>query len=707
VDVKRYPSGSLYVEALQNPGICFREPILQSSKPDVDKLGRPRPISGNFASVFSVTSSVDAKRYAIKCFTRYVADQEKRYQAISQHLSTVTQNWKVGFEYQPGGIRIEGSLYPVLKMDWVTGSSLSSWLDNNIHNRQAILEISAKFADVISSLEQSGIAHGDLQHGNLLVTQDKSLRLVDYDGMFVPSLNGLGATEQGHRNYQSPSRTNEFDSAIDRFSAWIIYMSLVALAAHPSLWTELREQGGEYLLLSEEDFKNPAASARFPALLNSPTSEVRGLAQKVLELTSVPVEAVPRLEPVSSVLAATVADATLTAPRISEAQAVHPSWMASHLTTRSALDPITFNDRTFMLNLFARILPVLSIALGTLAILGASTTSMTLAFFGIVMLICIAGLQVSYKRRPEVVRKQPVATQLSELSTLIKAAEKETTKVSTANSSFEAQDANRKLAEKSEKDKCYKRQRAGSSAVDVSMQSRLHQLALEKAKLAKSRQSELDQALQNLRNEHIQQSLARIHLSTVKLEGFGPKLWSNLRDVGVTTAADFIGVRYQTNGQSKIAFIVLKSGGAVRVPGVAQIKATRLEAWRMSKAAAAERNAPTQLRSPIKTAITSRYSNLEGQLSTAEQKVQADAQIKKADLGRALQSELSRLAERERENNSAAALARVSYARQKAAAQSKLASLRPRHESASFEAAAYSGITFVRFLGFAVAGRRT
>lgn len=695
----------MYVEALQHPEICFRDPDLQKSTPDLDNLHRPRPISGNFASVFSVTSSLDARRYAIKCFTRPAEDQDLRYRAISEHLSSITQTWKVGFEYQPEGIRVEGALYPALKMDWVTGTGLSSWIDKNIRSRQAILEISTKFADVISCLEEDGIAHGDLQHGNLLVTADKTLRLVDYDGMFVPALTGMSAAERGHRNYQSPSRGNEFDEKIDRFSAWTIYMSLVALAEQPDLWTQLREQGGEYLLLSEEDFKDPSASARFPALLNSPTSDVRGLAQRVLELASMPISTLPRLQPVSPVLTATRLDVTYARSEKEHAQAAHPNWMASHLAPHSSLDPVEFVGRSFAMTIFARILPFLATILSILAVIGGYAASAAATFLMCVVSTCGIALQVLFRRRPEVARKQPARDELHELAALIKDAQKEADKTEADTAKFEASDLRRQNAEKAERDRYHTVQRNASAEADRIMRSQLQKLASEKSQLIRSRQSELDQYLTKIRNEHIDYTLERIPLSNVKLEGFGPKLWANLRDVGVATAADFTGVRFHTSGQSKVAFIVLKSGREVRVPGVAQVKATRLETWRISQVARAEQSAPAQLPSLARDRINTRYSNLERDIAAAEQKAQTNAQVKKVDLGRVLALELSRLADRQRENNAAAALARVSCAQRKASANAKLSTLRPRYEAAKFECAAYSGITFITFLRYSVVGR--
>jgi thiamine kinase-like enzyme len=37
------------------------------------------------------------------------------------------------------------------------------------------------------ALNRAGVAHGDLQHGNILVANGKP-KLIDYDGMYVPAL---------------------------------------------------------------------------------------------------------------------------------------------------------------------------------------------------------------------------------------------------------------------------------------------------------------------------------------------------------------------------------------------------------------------------------------------------------------------------------------------------------------------------------------
>lgn len=301
VPQRPFPSGAAYAEALQHTQLCFQHPELKGAQPELTKLGLPRAISGAFASVLSLTSATSGRRYAVKCFTRYVPDQERRYEAISARLARLdqaelSQPWNLGFDYLPDAITVGQERYPVLKMEWIEAVTLSSWLDDNHADRFAVGRLADRFAALTSDLSQHEIAHGDLQHGNLLVAGDDTLRLVDYDGMYVPALSGLGGTERGHRNYQSPLRGNDdFGVALDRFSSWVIFMSLKAIATDPALWNRLHEPSGEFLLLTEEDFKSPGGSTGLQTLLAHPDQAVSGLADRVRSLAFQPLDLLPPL----------------------------------------------------------------------------------------------------------------------------------------------------------------------------------------------------------------------------------------------------------------------------------------------------------------------------------------------------------------------------------------------------------------------------
>jgi hypothetical protein len=137
---------------------------------------------------------------------------------------------------------IQGTRCPVLKMEWVEASSLISFIEGNLRDLPSLARLAESFATMTSELAEVSIVHGDLQHGNLLVTPSGELKLIDYDGMFVPGLAPLGACEIGHANYQSPAKTmSTWGPYLDHFSAWINYGSLLALSFDPGLWQLLRE----------------------------------------------------------------------------------------------------------------------------------------------------------------------------------------------------------------------------------------------------------------------------------------------------------------------------------------------------------------------------------------------------------------------------------------------------------------------------------
>ncbi len=133
-------------------------------------------------------------------------------------------------------LKVKGVWYPILKMEWINGESLSTYIEKNLTNPAAIQSLSQKFIELAKNLEQNSIAHGDLQHGNIIVVGEE-IKLVDYDGMYVPGLDGMLSNEIGHPNYQHPIRSEkDFGPYLDRFSEWIIYLSLKAISLDPSLW---------------------------------------------------------------------------------------------------------------------------------------------------------------------------------------------------------------------------------------------------------------------------------------------------------------------------------------------------------------------------------------------------------------------------------------------------------------------------------------
>ena len=90
-------------------------------------------------------------------------------------------------------------------MDWVEGDTLGIWLDKNFNNPRALEKARTDFVAIARFLEREGIAHGDIQNGNVMVA-DGEIKLIDYDGMFVPGMHPGNGSETGHRHFQHPGR---------------------------------------------------------------------------------------------------------------------------------------------------------------------------------------------------------------------------------------------------------------------------------------------------------------------------------------------------------------------------------------------------------------------------------------------------------------------------------------------------------------------
>src|SRR5882724_2006500 len=226
---KYWPSARHFNEAIQCPGVCFSDQTLRATEPAVDRLGMPLVTSGQFAYVYKLKSTNGAGDFAVRCFRGYLGDRDQRYRAIQQHLSSFPLLALSGFTYEPEGILVGGNRYPILFMNWIEGPTLDIYVEEMLGRGEVLLHLAAEWLKLVAALRQARVAHGDLQHGNIILERGK-LRLVDHDGIFVPEMTGWSASELGHQHYQHPRRDALlFDCSLDNFSALVIYVSLLAL----------------------------------------------------------------------------------------------------------------------------------------------------------------------------------------------------------------------------------------------------------------------------------------------------------------------------------------------------------------------------------------------------------------------------------------------------------------------------------------------
>jgi hypothetical protein len=254
----QWPTSGDYNAAIQSPLICFSDPDLKATTPALDRLGMPFVTSGQFAYVFKLNTTNGGKARAVRCFRGFLGDREERYRWIGDHLNKVSAQYFADFEYDPEGILVGGRRFPILVMEWIDGLPLDVYLPKVLGNQDVLKFLADLWLKVLTSIRDGGMAHGDLQHGNIIVDASNMLKLVDLDGMFVPGLAGRQSAEMGHRHYQHPGRTaSHFDSRLDNFAGLVIYLGLLALAKAPELWTEFHD---ENLIFTDRDFKDPNGS---------------------------------------------------------------------------------------------------------------------------------------------------------------------------------------------------------------------------------------------------------------------------------------------------------------------------------------------------------------------------------------------------------------------------------------------------------------
>ncbi len=288
-----------YTSAISHPKDCFLDKELQAGQSAIELMGQPQPITGRFAGVFKIKSN--GKLYAVKCFLILPTDQAERYEAIHNHLRRVKLSYFREFDFQQSGITVNGSPYPIVKMDWLSGDTLGTWFDNHLAESSQLQNCAGQFLTMIRALRRHDIAHGDLQHGNIMVVNNE-LRLIDFDGMFVPALVGRSAAEVGMSQYQHPSREKaHFGPYLDNVSGWVIYLALLGQSADPDLRRRLfgpNNRQLECLIFQKEDLQHPGDSNAFAELKKSSHRDVRHLAAEFCRLlaSKQPIETFPSID---------------------------------------------------------------------------------------------------------------------------------------------------------------------------------------------------------------------------------------------------------------------------------------------------------------------------------------------------------------------------------------------------------------------------
>ena len=263
----QYPLISEYVKAIQDAGDNLEQ--LAYLTPVLDNHGEPYRSSGAFAVVFKMQDKRTGKYYALKCFTEEQEGRAEAYRQIADELDLLDSPYITSVKYMEKELFVDSQCeedeFPVLLMDWVDGETMEAYIAANYQNQSAMSKLCYRFGKMAAWLRTQSFAHGDIKPDNIIVRPDGSLTLVDYDGMFVPSMKGSQSPTVGTKNFCHPLRTvDDFDETIDDFSLASIALSLKAISMNSTL---LDTYGAsDRLLFSENDYRNPSNSKVISAL---------------------------------------------------------------------------------------------------------------------------------------------------------------------------------------------------------------------------------------------------------------------------------------------------------------------------------------------------------------------------------------------------------------------------------------------------------
>lgn len=615
-----WPTPSDYQEAVQNPRLNFRDAELCRALPELNGLGLPRPVSGGFASVYRLHT--EDRDWAVRCFLKDVPNQQQRYQAIHAHLSQARLPYFVESTYLPDGIRVMGRWYPAQKMAWVRGEPLDVHLMRHLGDRPYLEGLANRWLALSDGLRHAGIAHGDLQHGNILVASGQ-FQLIDYDGMFVPALQGQTSHELGHRHYQSPLRDAiQFDGALDDFSVWVIFLSILAFARLPASWTK-SGAGDDRLLFCDRDFTDAADSPAFSLLDQLADPALRKLARTFRESLPGGPDGPPRWPTADRPM-----DAYLPRPDPEKMPAASeragwPDWLRDHLDP--SLQPIQFDRPRMAARIGVGAVGAVEVGAGVIALQGALTPPALFAVLVTLNTYALLAFAWGFYRAPQANARRTVRAELRKRRRDLQQAEGKIAALARQRSKVLRQIADRREASARAEQQIAHR-------LDADVQKQMtrfghveDRLRFSLKEIAGAEARALALALEELRAQRIREGLLQHKLLPGRVHGVGPKLVLQLQVQGVRSARD---VNYER---------------LLRSPGVGPVRAAALATWRAKLERELWASLPATLDAPAVERLNAQFGRQRAQVERDQTKARADHE-------RTLAALQSRDAQRRQEN---------------------------------------------------------
>ena len=264
----QYPLLSEYVSAITHASENLDQ--LKHLEVVQDEHGEPYRSSGAFAVVFKMRDPRTGQLYALKCFTEEQEGRAEAYRKLEEELEVAGTTYFTSMRYYERELFVDSSVsseseFPVLLMDWVEGSTMELYIREHYRDSYAMEMLCYRFCRLAAYLRSQPFAHGDVKPDNIMVSDTGTLTLIDYDGMFVPSMQGESSPTLGTEEFRHPLRTPElFDATIDDFALASIALSLRAIA----LDSQLLDLYGapDRLLFSASDYRDLAQSKVMQAI---------------------------------------------------------------------------------------------------------------------------------------------------------------------------------------------------------------------------------------------------------------------------------------------------------------------------------------------------------------------------------------------------------------------------------------------------------
>ncbi len=285
LSVLRWPTKDEYDVAVQQWQSTILDPDVRGGTLAQDAMG-----ISSFGGANLYVALYKIGDWMIRCFcsnppNATPPDIVERYHAIDRfcrgRASTMTALLPSLLVEQ--GIKVGERIMPFVKMPFLSGTPpLGEFIADHYTEKPLMLQLRDAWLRMIYELEAVPMAHGDLDLTNVLVEERSAtltLKLIDYDNIWIPELAGLPQTEYGHAAFQHPaffaSRTRRYAADMDRFAALIIYITLDMLAHRPELYDEWHADESEQLLFSEADYATfQLATSHFSQLHKLSRSEM-------------------------------------------------------------------------------------------------------------------------------------------------------------------------------------------------------------------------------------------------------------------------------------------------------------------------------------------------------------------------------------------------------------------------------------------------